>query len=503
MNVVEDNSKRSKDRRKSGKSSSRQSKSHYSSHLLGSFNPSTYQYPYPSPSYPIPTYSYHNFNAYNQHYPHPQELQFYMLNPQQPVTAVNHYYPHQYPGTHGLSTALLYPHHLSSLSTSGINAAMAPMRGYVSSPNGRRVRKWEQFPGRNRFYCDGRLMMAKQISVFYFTVSLLVFTTTLFFVFDCPYLSREVSPAIPIVGALLAFFSLVTLLRTSCTDPGVIPRATADEAAYLEKQIEIPNGSNSPTYRPPPRTKEVIINNQSIKLKYCFTCKIFRPPRASHCSLCDNCVGARSKAVLEAIKETPASVVEGVICFFSVWSILGLAGFHTYLTSSNQTTNEDIKGSFSSKRANGIKNPFSRGSVLSNCCNILCGPTTPSLIDRRGYVVESPPIVTSEFPKVTKPSVHVTSPKEHVEIQELNRQGLIRNASSSVATHQTHNQNIAKEDVKGTAVPSNEQRSVLPKVNPSFHAKSVPNGNYSSQSLQRNVSQERHPLQVSQAGSVQ
>ena len=182
---------------------------------------------------------------------------------------------------------------------------------------------------------------------------------------------------------------------------------------------EVPNGSNSPTYRPPPRTKEVIINNQTIKLKYCFTCKIFRPPRASHCSLCDNCVErfdhhcpwvgncvgkrnyryfymfimslavlcvfvfasvithlillTRKSNLLDAIKETPASVVEAVICFFSVWSILGLAGFHTYLMSSNQTTNEDIKQSFSSKRNEGTRNPYTTGSVLMNCCLILCG----------------------------------------------------------------------------------------------------------------------------------
>uniref|UniRef100_A0ABD2X857 Palmitoyltransferase n=1 Tax=Trichogramma kaykai TaxID=54128 RepID=A0ABD2X857_9HYME len=295
------------------------------------------------------------------------------------------------------------------------------------------TRKWELFPGRNRFCCDGRVMMAPQTGVFYVTICLIAGTSGLFFAFDCPFLAEHITPAIPVIGCLLFIFVMSALFRTSFSDPGVIPRATPDEAAYIEKQIEVPNNGNSPTYRPPPRTKEVLVRGQPVKLKYCFTCKIFRPPRASHCSLCDNCVerfdhhcpwvgncvGRRNyryfyafivslaflcvfilacavthlimltkdnKPFVEAVRESPGSVVVSVICFFSVWSILGLAGFHTYLTTSNQTTNEDIKGSFTSKRGQESFNPYSQGNICGNCFYVLCGPAPPSLIDRRGVV---------------------------------------------------------------------------------------------------------------------
>uniref|UniRef100_A0A665TJC0 Palmitoyltransferase n=1 Tax=Echeneis naucrates TaxID=173247 RepID=A0A665TJC0_ECHNA len=276
-------------------------------------------------------------------------------------------------------------------------------------------RKWQVFPGRNRFYCDGRIMMARQTGVFYLTLVLILLTCGLFFTFDCPFLASNLTPAIPVVGGVLFVFVMGMLFRASFSDPGVLPRATPDEAADLGRQIDSLGCS-----RPPPRTREVLINGQTVKLKYCFTCKIFRPPRASHCSLCDNCVerfdhhcpwvgncvgrrnyrffylfivslslltlfifafvithifssaGSNRTGFLSALKDSPV-----VVCFFSVWSIVGLSGFHTYLISSNQTTNEDIKGSWSTKRSKDNYNPYSYGNILTNCCAALCGPLPP------------------------------------------------------------------------------------------------------------------------------
>uniref|UniRef100_A0A3Q1EB49 Palmitoyltransferase n=1 Tax=Acanthochromis polyacanthus TaxID=80966 RepID=A0A3Q1EB49_9TELE len=284
-------------------------------------------------------------------------------------------------------------------------------------------RKWEVFPGKNRFFCDGRIIIARQSGVLPLTLGLIVVTCGLFFAFDCPFLVEHLTIFIPLIGGVLFVFVVTSLLRTSFTDPGILPRATPDEAADIERQIDT---SGSSTYRPPPRTKEILINQQVVKLKYCFTCKMFRPPRTSHCSLCDNCVerfdhhcpwvgncvGKRNYRYFYSFiislsfltsfifgcvithitlrKYCTSNALNDcmlVICFFSIWSILGLSGFHTYLVASNLTTNEDIKGSWSSKRgADDSGNPYSYNSIITNCCVTLCGPMPPSLIDRRGFV---------------------------------------------------------------------------------------------------------------------
>jgi len=296
------------------------------------------------------------------------------------------------------------------------------------------VKKWEIIESKNRFYCDGRCLTGRDIGVFIFALFLITITSGLFFAFDCPYLAQKLNLAVPICAGLLYLSVISFIFRTACSDPGILPRATSDEVLYLERS-NITNGPQSVAL--PGRTMEVQMHTgHVIQLKFCATCKIFRPPRVSHCSLCDacianfdhhcpwvgNCVGLRnyryfylfllslsilciyifvfniinivlrtqenvSSSFADAIRETPATVVEGLICFFSIWSVLGLWGYHTYLICRSVTTNEDIKDTWNvSHRGLEMKNPFSKGNSCLNCFSTLCGPLPPSFLNLRATV---------------------------------------------------------------------------------------------------------------------
>ena len=48
-----------------------------------------------------------------------------------------------------------------------------------------------------------------------------------------------------------------------------------------------------------------------------------------------------------------------------------------------------IKGSFTGKRSEEAFNPYGQGNVISNCLDVLCGPTYPSLIGKSPRPVPS------------------------------------------------------------------------------------------------------------------
>lgn len=48
---------------------------------------------------------------------------------------------------------------------------------------------------------------------------------------------QNLTSGIPVIGGVLFVFVVISLLQTSFTDPGILPRATPEEAADIEKQI--------------------------------------------------------------------------------------------------------------------------------------------------------------------------------------------------------------------------------------------------------------------------
>uniref|UniRef100_A0A7N8YGJ2 Palmitoyltransferase n=1 Tax=Mastacembelus armatus TaxID=205130 RepID=A0A7N8YGJ2_9TELE len=236
----------------------------------------------------------------------------------------------------------------------------------------------------------------------------LVGSTTLFFCFTCPWLSEHFSVAVPIYNGVIFLFVLANFCMATFMDPGIFPRAEEDE----DKEDDF----RAPLY------KTVEIRGIQVRMKWCSTCRFYRPPRCSHCSVCDNCVedfdhhcpwvnnciGRRNyryfflfllsltahiMAVFgfgllfilyhrQNIDRLHAIVTLAVMCVAGLFFIpvAGLTGFHIVLVARGRTTNEQVTGKF-----RGGVNPFTNG-CWKNVSHVLCSSQAPRYLGRKKCV---------------------------------------------------------------------------------------------------------------------
>ena len=181
--------------------------------------------------------------------------------------------------------------------------------------------------------------------------------------------------------------------------------------------------------------KTVVINGQTLTLKWCRTCRIFRPPRAAHCSECNVCVekfdhhcpwmgqcigrrnyryflgfiisvcclccytlllsayvgyeATRAKPgqalpldfVSRLMSTSPASAALVCFCGAIALCVSPLACYHCSLVCNNTTTSEEIKETY------GERNPFSKGTA-ENCNEACCVERGPPRIRKRALASE-------------------------------------------------------------------------------------------------------------------
>ncbi|XP_043690409.1 probable protein S-acyltransferase 4 isoform X1 [Telopea speciosissima] len=306
----------------------------------------------------------------------------------------------------------------------------------MAPPKSRRL--YHVWKGSNKFFCGGRMIFGPDVASLFLS-TFLIGTPAITFcgkVFAKVKNAQEISDQIlwyPVlaVGLVVTFLDLMFLFLTSGRDPGIVPRNSRppelDEAFEGNTpSMEWVNGRN-PHMRLP-RTKDVVVNGHVIKVKYCDTCLLYRPPRASHCSICNNCVqrfdhhcpwvgqciGVRNyrffflfissstflciyvfsfswvnilrekhnDSLWKTMSKEIICVILIVYCFIAVWFVGGLTIFHFYLICTNQTTYENFRYRYDKK-----ENPYNKG-MMRNIRELFFSRIPPSMNNFRAWVAE-------------------------------------------------------------------------------------------------------------------
>lgn len=146
----------------------------------------------------------------------------------------------------------------------------------------------------------GRLRTVKQLPLNLIVGGLMILLGILFWIFEASWFWHKLSPAIPIVFSYCWFISFTMFIKAATSDPGILPRnmhlPNYPTRIKDEDDKTIEGSSLDPIVANPDEYFNTITlpyyddKYNGVNVKYCTTCHIWRPPRSSHCGVCNVCV---------------------------------------------------------------------------------------------------------------------------------------------------------------------------------------------------------------------
>ncbi|XP_037494882.1 probable protein S-acyltransferase 7 [Jatropha curcas] len=284
------------------------------------------------------------------------------------------------------------------------------LKQYCLAAKSDQTRVYQVWPGNNVFFFHGRLVCGPDPKGLLLTIVSIIVSSWIFAMYTEDDLPVH-SSLLVIISLVLTLTVLLNLFLVSTTDPGIIPR----NHRTLSEEIGSSNGGT--------RRKRVTINGIELKLKYCHICKIYRPPRSSHCVICNNCVekfdhhcpwvgqcialrnyifymtfvisalnffvyifvftvwriqqrmSRNGNGLIGMMMNYPETMALVLFSFAAIWFLCGLVIFHVYLIAINQTAYENFRKCYM-----GSGNPFNKG-ILCNIKQALFSPLQPSRVD--------------------------------------------------------------------------------------------------------------------------